>query len=157
MYYPESTSAPLPHSHMPEDIQDDYEEAREVVDSSPRAAAALLRLAIQKLLENHLETPGDGIFQDIGHLVENGEIHPTVQKMLDGVRITGNNSVHPGRMDMRENTETAMALFKLLNYIIDSTIGRKKEVEEFWETLPEEDRNWVSDRDKNKEDNGGNE
>ncbi|WP_440767487.1 DUF4145 domain-containing protein [Natronorubrum sp. DTA7] len=148
MYYPKSSSAPLPHNQMPKDVRRDYVEAREIVNDSPRAAAALLRLAIQRLLENHLETPGDGIFHDIGYLVEENEIHPTVRKMLDAVRITGNNSVHPGEMNMDDDSETAIALFKLINYIVDGTIGREKEVEEFWNTLPEEEKEWVEDRDK---------
>ena len=132
---------------MPDDISDIFSEARQVVDDSPRAAAALLRLTLQKLLEDHLDTPGDGIYNDIGHLVDEQEIQPRVQKMLDGVRITGNNSVHPGRMDMDDNRETALALFKLLNYTVDETIGRDKEVEEFWEMLPEEDKEGVENRD----------
>lgn len=147
LQYPDYSTAPKPHEHMPDDITDDFNEARQVVDDSPRAAAALLRLALQKLLEDHLDTPGDGIYNDIGHLVDEDEIQPRVQKMLDGVRITGNNSVHPGRMDMDDNREIALALFKLLNYTVDETIGRDKEVEDFWEMLPEEDKEGVENRD----------
>ncbi|WP_048077253.1 DUF4145 domain-containing protein [Halorubrum sp. AJ67] len=146
--YPRTPSASKAHEHMPDDITGEYNEARNVVDESPRAAAALLRLALQKLLENHLDTPGDGIHHDIGHLVDENEIRPRVQKMLDGVRITGNNSVHPGEMDMEDDRDTALALFKLLNYVVDETIGRDKEVEEFWDTLPEQEKEWVEDRDK---------
>jgi len=134
---------------MPEEVARDFNEAREIVDSSPRAAAALLRLGIQRLLENHLETPGNGINNDIAHLVEDGKIGNRTKKMLDGVRITGNNSVHPGRMEMDDNSEMAHALFKLTNYIVDQTLGRDKEVEEFWESLPEEDREGVRNRDSN--------
>ncbi|WP_410764751.1 DUF4145 domain-containing protein [Haloferax sp. DFSO60] len=149
IYYPKSTTAPKPHDVMPDDLRRDYSEAAEVVDSSPRAAAALLRLGIQRLLEDHLDTPGDGIYQDIGHLVEENEIHPRTQKMLDSVRITGNNSVHPGEMDMDDNHEVALALFKLFNYVVDETIGRDKEIEEFYNTLPENHKQGVENRDKN--------
>lgn len=38
-----------PSGHLPEDVRRDFHEARGVVNVSPRSAAALLRLAIQKL------------------------------------------------------------------------------------------------------------
>ncbi len=49
MLYPRSSSAAPPHPDMPEEIKKDYNEARDVVDISPRAASALLRLVIEKL------------------------------------------------------------------------------------------------------------
>lgn len=49
MHFPTSGSAPLPAPDLPEDIWGDYEEARQIVDASPRGACALLRRAIEKL------------------------------------------------------------------------------------------------------------
>ena len=43
------SAAPLTNSDMPEDIQKNYTEARSITASSPRKAAALLGLSIQKL------------------------------------------------------------------------------------------------------------
>ena len=41
--YPSGISAaPLPHAEMPEDVKCDYVESREIVNASPRGAAALL-------------------------------------------------------------------------------------------------------------------
>ena len=49
MVYPVRGEAPLPNPDLPEDIRGDYDEASTILDLSPRGAAALLRLGIQKL------------------------------------------------------------------------------------------------------------
>src|SRR6266702_1200933 len=49
LIFPESTTAPLPNPDMPEDVKEAYLEASLISTKSPRGAAALLRLAIQKL------------------------------------------------------------------------------------------------------------
>src|SRR5260370_18565165 len=49
-----------PNADLPEDISGDFDEARDVVSASPRAAAALLRLCVQKLCK-HLGEKGKSI------------------------------------------------------------------------------------------------
>jgi hypothetical protein len=50
MLYPDSSLAPPPSPDLPAEIASDFEEARSIVQRSPRGAAALFRLCIQKLL-----------------------------------------------------------------------------------------------------------
>lgn len=144
--YPKTTTAPHPHEEMPDDVERDFNEARLVVRDSPRAAAALLRLAIQRLLE-HLDANGSTIHQQIGNLVENERVSPRIQKALDSVRTVGNESVHPGEMDMDDNRETATTLFKLVNAIVDETIGREQMIDDIYDSLPENKRKGIENRD----------
>ena len=71
MVYPNRGSAPLPNPDMPEEVKQDYEEAAGISTLSPRGAAALLRLAIQKLCI-HLGGKGHNLNDDIAELVTNG-------------------------------------------------------------------------------------
>src|SRR5260221_6316518 len=78
MIYPNATTAPLPNEDMPDEIKEDFNEARQVFPISPRSTAALLRLVIQKLCK-HLGYPGKDLNDDIGKMVGNG-LGPTVQQ-----------------------------------------------------------------------------
>lgn len=128
------TNAPLPHEDMPEDVKADYIEARNICKLSPRGAAALLRLAIQKLCK-HLEEPGDNINTDIGALVKKG-LPVQIQQALDVVRVTGNNAVHPGTLIVEDKPEVVSALFSLINLIIDNRISEPKRIEALYSSLP---------------------
>lgn len=144
--YPPTYLAPSPTADMPDDVKDDYEEARAIFGQSPRGAAALLRLGIQKLMV-HLGESGENINDDIGSLVKKG-LSPTIQKSLDIVRVVGNNAVHPGQIDLRDDTETALSLFKLVNLIIEQMITSPKEVEELYKSLPEGAKGQIEKRNK---------
>ena len=87
LIYPKSGEAPPANPDLSGDIRRDYDEASSILDLSPRGAAALLRLAIQKLCKE-LGQPGKNINDDIGALVAKG-LDPDVQKALDIVRVIG--------------------------------------------------------------------
>lgn len=95
--WPARGSVEQPNSDIPPDALRDYEEAAAIVDRSTRGAAALLRLAIQKLCV-HLGGSGKNINDDIAELVNNG-LDARVRQALDVVRVVGNNAVHPGEME----------------------------------------------------------
>jgi len=69
MVYPDFGVAPLPENDMPDDVKIDYEEASCIFSRSKRGAAALLRLALQKLLK-HLGQEGKNINEDIRALAQ---------------------------------------------------------------------------------------
>ncbi|WP_353642928.1 DUF4145 domain-containing protein [Mesorhizobium sp. WSM2239] len=126
--------APLPSEDMPELVRKDYLEAAEVFPHSAKAAAALLRLAIQHLCME-LGEDGKNINEDIAVLVRKG-LDPQVQKALDIVRVTGNNAVHPGTMSEDDVRATAEKLFNLVNIICEYMITRPKHIDELFVGLP---------------------
>lgn len=145
LIHPKTGEAPPANSDLPSDIRADYDEASSILDLSPRGAAALIRLAIQKLCK-HLGQPGKNINDDIAALVRGG-LPPRVQKALDAVRLIGNEAVHPGTMDLKDDRETAVTLFMLLNLIVEKTITEEKFVDDIYDSLPPSKRAQIEKRD----------
>lgn len=146
MVVPEVTSAPPAHPMMPLAVRADYEEASGVLARSPRSAAALLRLALQKLLIE-LGMPGKKIDADIKQMVADG-LSPLVQKALDVCRVIGNEAVHPGELDLQDTPELAAGLFEMLNFIVSDRIERPAVIEEIYGKIPPEKRQWIEERDR---------
>lgn len=146
--YPGSSKVPEPAIDMPADIKKDYKEAGDVLPYSPRASAALLRLVIQKLCKHLGQPTGKSIYEDIADLVKAG-LSPKVQQALDSVRVIGNQAVHPGEIDLNDNPEIALTLFKLVNFIVEEMITRPREIKEIYNFLPQKQRDGIRGRDKN--------
>src|SRR5690606_4895108 len=111
---------------------------------SPRGAAALLRLAIERLCI-HLGKKGT-IDAMIGQLVTDG-LNVRVKQALDVVRVTGNDAVHPGTISFGDDPSTVTTLFKMVNLIAEKMISEPKHVEEAFASLPPEKLKWIEDRD----------
>ncbi len=145
LVYPKRGEAPPANPDLSEDIRRDYDEASTILDLSPRGAAAMIRLAIQKFCKE-LGQPGKNINEDIKMLVANG-LDPRIQKALDVVRVIGNNAVHPGQIDLRDDRATAESLFGLLNLIAEKMISEPKHVDEVYAALPEGALKAIEERD----------
>ncbi len=146
LLFPKVKNGPNPNQDLPENIIHDFNEARSIIGDSPRGAAALLRLAVQKLCI-HLGEKGKNLDDDIASLVAKG-LNPLVQKSLDIVRVIGNEAVHPGVIDLNDDKEIAEKLLLLINSIADQMISHPKSVEELYGKLPENKRKAIERRDK---------
>ncbi len=145
LLYPIESSAPPANPDIPPEVREDYDEARSILSTSPRGAAALLRLAIQKLCK-FLDEPGQNLNDDIASLVRKG-LTTRVQQALDVVRVIGNESVHPGQIDLRDDPVTATALFELVNLITDQMVSQPNKVDTLYRKLPQEKREQIERRD----------
>lgn len=135
----------MANEDLPDEIKADYNEAKNIVNLSPKGATALLRLALQKLCMAIGET-GKNINDDIASLVKKG-LPIQVQQALDIVRVSGNHAVHPGLIEDDDRLENALALFGLINFIGNHFITQPKIIAGFYNKLPERDRNNIAKRD----------
>lgn len=132
---------------MPESVKKLYEEASLIYNKSPRAACALLRLAVDRLCNELGETDRD-INKNIGALVEKG-LPKSVQQALDVVRVVGNKAVHPGQISFDvDDTETTKMLMHLLNIIVERMISEPNEINSLYQDLPESVKESIEKRDK---------
>lgn len=146
LFYPNMAGVAPPNPDLSNDIKDDYLEAASIVQRSPRGAAALLRLCVEKLCKQ-LGLTGKDINDDIAELVKQG-LPEEIKMALDTVRVTGNKAVHAGELDLKDDIATAMTLFGLVNIIADERISRKKRITAAYAMLPESERNKIDKRDK---------
>lgn len=146
--YPRVATTPPPNADLDEAIKSLYIEASNILQDSPKGAAALLRLALQKLLAQ-VGKSGKNINNDIKELVSEG-LNPRIQKALDILRVVGNNAVHPGEIDLDDNSEIATKLFDILNFIADELITKPKALDQLYsDIIPVETQGHIAQRDGN--------
>lgn len=144
--YPKKTTLPPPNEDLNEDIKALYLEASSILVDSPKGATALLRLALQKLLEQ-VGKSGKNINSDIKSLVAEG-MSPKIQQALDLLRVIGNNAVHPGQINLDDNAEIAQNLFGILNFIAEELITKPKELENLYaDLIPSDTQDHIKQRD----------
>ncbi|MDV2860105.1 DUF4145 domain-containing protein [Psychrobacter sp. CAM01] len=146
LIFPDNGLAALPEDDMPKDVKTDYVEAARIFSKSPRGAAALLRLGLQKLCK-HLGEDGSNINNDIRSLAAKNVLPPMVVRVADTVRITGNNAVHPGTMKDEDFDFVASKMFDLLNFIVKKGISEPKELDALYQLTPEGPRKSAEDKD----------
>lgn len=145
MAWPVQNNAPTPNPDLPDDVRLDFDEAGRILRLSPRGAAALLRLAMQKLCKE-LGGKGKNIDEDIAAFVKGG-LDVRIQRSLDIVRVIGNEAVHPGQIDLRDDVATAENLFAVVNIIADAMISQPKHIDEMYAGLPDNKRAAIERRD----------
>lgn len=141
MVHPNISIVEPPNSDMPEDIEAIYKEASSIVNLSAKSAAALLRLALEKLLI-HVGAKKGSIDVMIQDLIEKDIITAagSVRKALDTLRLIGNAGVHPTGINLDEDPNAAFQLFKVLNFVVEKLISEEKEMASIYALVPENKR-----------------
>lgn len=132
--YPTLSIAPWPIEDMPLNVKDDFLEARAIANTSPKAAAALLRLCLQKLM-SYLGENSKNLELDVSNLIKKG-LPEKFRDALWAVRVIGVDAVRPGEISLKDDVDTAVALFNLINMIVESTISQQRRVSQLYTTLP---------------------
>jgi hypothetical protein len=120
-------------------VQREYEEAIQTLEASPRGAAALLRLAIEKLCKE-LEVSEESLKDDIAFFVRE-DVDARVQKVLDAARIIESNAVRPGQIGLGDDPATAETLSGLVNLICEKMIMEPRHLQAVYTKLREGARN----------------
>jgi Domain of unknown function (DUF4145) len=113
--------------HSEEDVQEpaedfdesseDFEEAAAVLNKSPRAAAALIRICIQNMMPLLKET-GKSLDENISSLVRKG-LEAEIQQAMDVLQVIRRNPGHESHVDLRDETAIATRMFESLKEIIE--------------------------------------
>lgn len=148
LIHPATINAPHAHEYLPQECRFDFEEARAICTLSPRGAAAILRLCLQKLLK-HIGGTGEHIDSDIKLLVAQG-LDSHIQQALDVIRVTGNNAVHPLEMNLEDDQDSVLVLFEMINFIVEERISRPQKTMQRFANLPEKARLAIEKRDRPK-------
>lgn len=152
LVYPSAKIDIEPNQDHSEPVRQLFDEARTIVNDSPKGAAALLRLCIQHLCIA-LGESGKNLDDDIASLVKKG-LNPVVQQSLDIVRVIGNESVHPGEIDLNDDRDMAVKLFGLVNLIAQQMITHPREVQELYNALPNSKLEGIAKRDGSAKEDG---
>ena len=126
MVYPLTPSAPNPSDDMPDSVKKVYEEARLVEPYSKRAAMVLLRVSLEKLMENQ-EIEGKTLHEKIKNLAKKGVTDEAIRWLL-AVKHLGNEAAHIG--DIEPNDEEVVKnvskMFTTINLVVTIVITQKK-------------------------------
>ena len=66
---------------------------------------------------------------------------------MDAVRLIGNEAVHPGTIDLNDDSSLALALFDLVNLTVDAMITQPRMVGDLYSRLPQSKRDAIDKRD----------
>ena len=145
--FPRKMTAPVPSEDAPQKIKEIYIEAGEVFIDSPRASGALMRLALEQLLQE-INKNDLKLNENVRKLIEFGVPHQLI-KALTILRVNGNDIMHTGEIKILQKKEDVLYLFELFNMIVEELIIRPKRLNESYGKIPEIIRKQIED-DENK-------
>lgn len=143
LVYPQSSSTVQPHPEMPEAAKELYLEAAAVLPHSKRAAAALARAALERLLRGLPNAqPKDRLADLVAAL--STSVSPTLWQLLTLLRFIGNDSLHgDGSSELvtlyldGDAAEIVEPVFGAINSIVEEVIVQPAEAARLYAMIPE--------------------
>jgi len=144
MIYPRVGEAPPPHEEMPPQIRKLYEEARGVLPASPRASAALLRVALEGLLEE-AGYRQERLADRLEKAREDGKLSADTYKLAETLRYAGNAAAHyePWKIDPsqgEEDREMVYHFFVFVNEVTEELVAKPRRLREMVRKINEKVR-----------------
>jgi hypothetical protein len=144
LIWPRREGFPEPKLHVPPNVRRESEEASQTLEASPRGAAALLRIAIEKLCKE-LGVSGESPTDDIAFFVRE-DVDARVQKVLGAAQIIESNAMRPGQIGLGEDRATAETLSGLVNLICEKMIMEPRHLQEVYTKVREGARTAMEQR-----------
>lgn len=145
MVWPDQQIDHRAHEMMPPTAREEFDEAAKVFRDSPRAGCALLRTCLEKICADRGHIKGT-LFARAGSLVsEMSSLHG--RQAVDIVRVFGNESIHPGKMEANDIAENAERMFDAINLIVEEVYDRPARFSQLFEKLSPSQRREIERRD----------
>ncbi len=122
--------------YIPEQILSDYREASLILDSSPKAAATLLRRCLQGMIRDFWGIHESSLFKEISAL--EGRVYPSEWKAIDGLRRIGNIGAHMERdvnLIIDIDADEAGKLLKLIEMLLEKWYIARHDEQELLEDI----------------------
>ena len=133
----------LPAPDMPEDAKEVFNEAQAIIGLSPRAACALLRVSLERIVDWYGENENVKGFKKSDKLykkIETIGISQAFQRICNACRLAGNEHAHSGEIDLsgEDSFEIADAMSRMINSMVNTWITPIRESEEVLRKLGKE-------------------
>ena len=122
--------------YIPEQIRTDYEEASQIIDLSPKAAATLLRRCLQGMIRDFWGITRNRLYDEINEL--NGRVTPSQWNAIDGLRKLGNIGAHMEsdvNLIIDLSPDEAKQLLKLIELLLEKWYVARHDEEELLNSI----------------------
>ena len=122
--------------YIPQQIRSDYEEANLILDSSPKAAATLLRRCLQGMIHDYWNIHEKNLNAEITALKD--KVTPTQWNALDGLRKVGNIGAHMEQdvnLIIQIEADEARQLMRMIELLLDKWYVARHDEEELLSSI----------------------
>ena len=144
LVWPKGTTSLEPTLDASADVPEDSGKTSQTLDASPRGAAALLRVATEKLCKE-LGDSEQGPRPAITPLLQE-EVDARVLKVLEAMRVIESNAMPSDHVSVRDDRATAETLSGLVNLICEKIMIEPRQLQALYTKVREGAQNGIEQR-----------